>query len=85
MPTREEIVKALRCDCTDCACCLYCDDEGHCRSDYLYSDVADLIVRQAEEIERLKRERDAAIKDLAIANECGISEAFRWRRVGGRR
>lgn len=70
MPTREEIVKALRCDCTDCACCLYCDDEGHCRSDYLYSDAADLIEQQAKEIERLKRERDAAIADLYKAKAC---------------
>lgn len=84
MPTRDEIVKALRCDCTDCACCLYCDDEGHCRSDYLYSDVADLIEQQARQIKQLteslllanvnfehaKHERDAAIADLYKAKSC---------------
>ncbi len=54
MPTREEIVKALRCDCDldkDCAMCPY-------RNNFCIlncaRDAADLIEQQAKEIERLK-------------------------------
>ena len=71
MPTREEIVKARRCDCSDldkdCAMCPYMNNFCilNCARD-----AADLIEQQAREIERLKRERNAAIADLYKAKSC---------------
>lgn len=84
MPTRTEIIKALRCDGIsegECGGCSY--GESFCIPKCMI-DAADLIEQQVEEIEQLKLEHDAVIKDLAAANECEISKAFRWRRVGGR-
>lgn len=78
MPTREEIVKALRGEQE-----LVCFDplSGKMRdpryltdmnrnSYILYGGAADLIERQAKVIERLKSERDAAIADLYKAKSC---------------
>lgn len=89
MPTKDEIVKALLCRASKKEkdlCERFKREFGctRCIKTYMH-DAIDLIEQQAEEIELLKRQRDAAVKDLAIANKCEISEVFRWRRLGGRR
>lgn len=75
MPTREEIAKALRCEkCVENNCPYYCVRWRDCNYRKMTTDAADLIERQAEEIERLKRERDAAIADLYKAKSCNTCD-----------
>ena len=83
MPTREEIVKALRCTGERaCAGCAY-DGSPYCVIESGH-DAADLIEKQARQIKQLteslllanvnfehaKHERDAAIADLYKAKSC---------------
>ena len=75
MPTRDEIVRALLCRASKKEkdlCERFKREFGctRCIKTYMH-DAIDLIEQQAEEIELLKRERDAAIADLYKAKACG--------------
>lgn len=71
MPTREEIVKALRCEkCVENNCPYYCVRWRDCNYRKMTTDAADMIEQQAKEIEQLGAERDAAIADLYKAKSC---------------
>jgi hypothetical protein len=69
MPTREEIVKALRHISNDKNMEKTYGD-GVTQKRMVLCDATDLIERQAKEIERLKHDRDAAIADLYKAKSC---------------
>lgn len=61
----ERIVDALRVICSEYECCecpsdAWCHNKGQC----LDWDAADLIESLSAELEQVKRERDAAVKDL---------------------
>lgn len=59
MPTREEIVKALRCEtCVKYDCPYYDVQGGGCYTDNIVVDAADLIEQQAKEIERLQAQHE---------------------------
>ena len=73
--TDKKIVYALRCcaqdwNCFECGSrCPYFNVGNHCE-DKLESDAADLIERLSEELEQVKRERDAAIRDARRGGHC---------------
>lgn len=70
----KKIVDGLRCcneiphDCTKKGC--YLASSGRICVMALRDDAADLIERLSEQLERTKRERDAAIHDVGIALHC---------------
>jgi len=67
----ERIVDALRVICSEYECCecpsdAWCHNKGQC----LDWDAADLIESLSAELEQVKRERDAAVKDLRTNKSC---------------
>lgn len=74
----EKIVKALRyCDSEEWTDCEKCVRFGECYEDHrsVDADAADMIERLSAELEKAKRERDAAVNDIPRA--CGYCKHFK--------
>ena len=76
MKTPDEIKKGLECcpgyDCKGCTCYSKCDDRGFDCVDALMIDALAYIQQLEAELAAVKRERDAAVADLASIPRCKL-------------